>query len=119
MNIAIDFMSELKQKVLGTLNQLAINRSTISYRNLADCLQVSPPGRIQQITKILETLIIEDHRLNKPLMSALVTGRNGLPGQGFFQICRKIGRYFGPDNGPQAIFFYELEKESVYDSIQI
>ena len=116
MNIAIDLMSELKQKVLGILNQLALDKSTISYRNLADCLQVSPPGRIQKITTILETLIIEDHHFNKPLMSALVTGRNGLPGRGFFQICKKIGRYFGPDNGPQAIFFYELEKKSVYDS---
>jgi hypothetical protein len=112
-------MSELKQKVLDTLNQLASDKSTISYRNLADHLQVSPPGRIQKITTILETLIIENHHLNKPLMSSLVTGRNGLPGRGFFQICHKIGRYFGPDKGPQAIFFYELEKKSVYDSKRI
>ena len=112
-------MSELKQKVLDTLDQLAIDKSTISYRNLADHLQVSPPGRIQKITTILETLIIENHHFNKPLMSSLVTGRNGLPGRGFFQICQKIGRYFGPDNGPQAIFFYELEKKSVYESKRI
>ena len=112
-------MSELKQKVLDTLDQLAIDKSTISYRNLADHLQVSPPGRIQKITTILETLIVENHYFNKPLMSALVTGRNGLPGRGFFQTCQKIGRYFGPDNGPQAIFFYELEKKSVYDSKRI
>ena len=109
-------MNEIHKAIRGILDQLAIKQSTISYKSLADCVGITSPGQIKKITDILETLIIEDHNENRPLIGALVTGRNGLPGRGFFQLCKKINRYFGPDTGPQALVFHELEKKLVYNS---
>mgnify|MGYP001592106131 FL=1 len=109
-------MSEIHKIVADILDQLATKQSLISYKNLADCVGINSPRKIYKITKILENLIIEDHINNRPLLSALVVGRGGLPGRGFFQLCKKINRYFGPDTGPQATVFHELEKKLVYNS---
>ena len=109
-------MNEIDKLVVDILEQLATKQSIISYKNLADRAGIVSPGKIYKITKILENLIIEDHSNNRPLLSALVVGRGGIPGRGFFQLCKNIKRYFGPETGPQAKVFHELEKKLVYDS---
>jgi len=56
-------------------------------------------------------MIRADHAAGHALRAAVAVSRarNGLPGPGFFQVCREIGRYFGPDLGPQAELFHRLE----------
>src|SRR3546814_9562843 len=51
----------------------------------------------------------EDHAAGRPLLAALAVSRTqkgpdggGIPGRGFFQLLTELGRYDGPDQGPEA-----------------
>ena len=64
-------------------------------------------------TEALEALMYENHAAGEPLLSALAVSRGaaGLPQRGFFMALRALGRYEGPDQGPEAeaVFLEELE----------
>ena len=83
------------------LAQLARSGQTITYGALARDLAISGPGSIAKLTDALETLMQADAAANRPLRAALCAGRlgDGLPGQGFFQLAQRLGRYGGSDPG--------------------
>jgi len=83
--------------------------SPILYRQFAELLDLNPPGAISRAGEILEILIAEDHHAGKPLLSSLVVGKTGIPRTGFFRQARKLGRYAGPDSGPEAEVFFRRE----------
>ncbi|GAB4359238.1 MAG: hypothetical protein Kow00114_12030 [Kiloniellaceae bacterium] len=82
---------------------------TVSYQDLAWRVPVPPPHAIHRLTALLEELVREDHAAGRPLLAALAVSRTqrnaqgeGIPGRGFFQLLRDLGRYAGPDQGPEA-----------------
>ncbi len=94
----------LPRRMRSYLKDLASSRGTIAYRDLAKALELDPPNVIHQVTEALEVLIHEDHENGAPLIAALVVSkaRSGVPAPGFFQLARSLGRYGGPDAGPEA-----------------
>ena len=72
------------------------------YAALADALALTPPGRIAQVTGALEATMAEDAAAGRPFIAALVTGRGGRPGRGFFETARALGRGPAPGTGPDA-----------------
>ena len=92
---------------------------TINYSDLADAANVPPPHRIHAVTTLLEKLIRADHAAGRPLLASVAVSKvHGRPSDGFFQLCRDIGRYFGPDRGPQAELFHALELQRIHQAVR-
>ena len=90
------------------LDSAIASRHLISYVELADAAQIPTPHRIHKLTMWLETLIADDHQLDKPLRAAWVVSRQRgqIPAPGFFVKCREIGLYGGPVKGENAEAFH-------------
>jgi hypothetical protein len=83
----------------------------ITYQALAKALELSPPNTIFQLTVGLEHLIEEDADAAHPLIAALVISkaRGGLPAPGFFECAKRVGRFHGDPQGPEASAFHAAE----------
>jgi hypothetical protein len=84
------------------LRQAARQGRTLTYGDLAARAGVPPPHSIHKTTEALEGLMRDDHAEGRPLLAALAVGKTGQPRPGFFQLLRQLGRYNGPDSGPEA-----------------
>lgn len=110
-------MDDLKSAVRARLIELAGERRTASYHDLADMAGVAPPRRIQRLTGLLEALVREDHAAGRPLLAACAVSRaqNAIPGPGFFQLLRALGRYRGADRGAEAAVAHGAELRAAWD----
>lgn len=112
-------MSTPSSRIIEVVTTVAALDGTITYREIADRAEIPSPGRIQRVTETLEDMIRADHAAGRPLRATVAISRagDGLPGPGFFQLCREISLYFGPDSGPQAALFYRIERQRLRDSL--
>ncbi|WP_420403845.1 hypothetical protein [Nisaea sp.] len=103
-------------RLLDALERHACAGRLIAYATLADEAGIPRPHAIHKLTDALERLISQDHADGRPLRAAVAVSksRGGLPGPGFFQHCRALGLYFGPDRGPQAETFHRLELDRLF-----
>ena len=99
--------------VRAFLENFAKRRIPITYQELAEALQISPPHSIQQVTESLERLMEEDAAAGRPFIAALVISkvRGGLPAPGFFDCARSLGRLAGD---PDAWSFHAAELNAVF-----
>ena len=68
------------------------------------------PHVIHRLTLLLEAMVREDHAAGRPPLAALAVSRvTGTPGRGFFQLLTELGRYAGPDQGPEATAHHARE----------
>ncbi len=106
----------LPERVRGHLKNIAVQRETIRYRNLARALDVQPPNSIYQVTEALEALMREDHQRGAPFLAALVVSKvgNGLPAPGFFELACELRRYDGSVSGPRAEAYHAAELRSAW-----
>jgi hypothetical protein len=98
------------------LEDRALAGETVRYRDLARAAEVPGPHTIHKTTQALEAITRADHAAGRPLLAALAVGRGsgGLPGPGFFQLLRELGRYDGPDDGEAAAAQHRRELEAVF-----
>ena len=98
----------LNTRVRTSLERVARRRVPITYQELAKALHLSPPNTIHQLTVALEYLMKEDAAAGRPLIAALVISkaRGGLPAPGFFDCARRLARYSGTEDGPEAWAFH-------------
>ena len=104
----------------GFLESLQPSAQLITYQELALAINMPPPHRIHRLTLMLEELVREDHAAGRPLIAALAVSRGmadragtAIPGRGFFHLLKDLGRYDGPDRGPEAIARHKLELEQL------
>jgi hypothetical protein len=109
MNAAPDNDEALIAGLRRELAACALAGETIAYRDLAQRIAFPGPHAIHRLTDLLEDLVREDHAAGRPLLAAVAVSRaqrnvqgNGIPGRGFFQLLTELGRYQGPDQGPEA-----------------
>jgi hypothetical protein len=97
------------------LESVAKRRILITYQELANALQILPPHSIHQVTEALERLMEEDAAAGRPLIAALTISkaRGGLPGAGFFNCARRLGRFAGDPDGQDARTFHAAELNAV------
>ena len=102
--------------VRAFLDNFAKRRIPITYQELAEALQISPPHSIQQVTEALERLMEEDAAADRPFIAALVISkvRGGLPAPGFFDCARRLGRFAGDPDGQDAWSFHAAELNTVF-----
>jgi len=103
----------------GELAACAKAGETVTYRDLAWRVAFPGPHAIHRLTELLEAMVRDDHAAGRPLLAALAVSRaqrdaagNGIPGRGFFQLLKELGRYAGPDQGPEAAAQHVKELEA-------
>jgi hypothetical protein len=91
------------------------HRILITYQELANALQILPPHSIHRVTEALEHLMEEDAAADRPFIAALAISkaRGGLPGPGFFDCARRLGRFAGDPDGQDARTFHAAELNAV------
>lgn len=104
------------RRLTQTLSELAAERRTATYHDLAERCGIAGRHRIHRLALALEDTIRADHEAGRPLSAAVAVSksRGGLPAPGFFQLCRTLGRYFGPDSGPQAATYHAIELDRLF-----
>ena len=104
-------------RVRAFLESVAKRRILITYQELANALRILPPNSIHRVTEALEHLMEEDAAADRPFVAALAISkaRGGLPGRGFFDCARRLGRFAGdPDGHPRAFHAAELNAVFAY-----
>jgi uncharacterized Zn-finger protein len=80
--------------------------SSLPIRNWRTLFRYCHP--IHRVTEAMERLMEEDAAADRPFIAALVISkaRAGLPGPGFFDCARRLGRFAGNPNGQDARTFH-------------
>lgn len=103
----------LKAQLRHALAASAAAGETVTYQDLARRAAVPGPHAIHRLTLLLEAMAREDHAAGRPLLAALAVSRvTGIPGRGFFQLLSALGRYDGPDQGPEAAAHHAKELQA-------
>jgi len=105
------------QNLMATLRQAlrdcAAAGETVTYQDLARRTSFPGPHAIHRLTLLLEAMVREDHAAGRPLLAAHAVSRtSGIPGRGFFQLLAELGRYDGPDQGPEAAAHHARELQA-------
>ncbi len=109
----------LLERLRGELTDCARAGCTLTYAELAERSNFPPPHRIHRMTEMLETLMREDHAAGRPLLASVVVSRTGpLPQRGYFDLLQALGRYSGPDSGPEAAAAHQRELAAVFKAVQ-
>lgn len=111
-------MTEFLPRLRAALAELAAERRTTTYKDLAERVQVPTPHTIHKLTLALEDLIREDAAAGRPLLAALAISRGpaGLPGRGFFLLAAELGLYAGSGDGPDARTFHAAELARIFEA---
>ena len=99
----------LSDRVRAHLESLDGDAAPITYGALARALRLWMPGSIAKVTRALETTMREDAAAGRPFIAARAVSRGGggLPGRGFFDLARTLGR--GPRDGESESAFHARE----------
>lgn len=102
------------------LTDIARAGETRTYHQVARALGLEPPQTIHRLTVALERLMDEDATAGRPLLAAVAVSRTreGLPAPGFFAHARNLGRYDGPEKGPEAAAFHAAELAAVREYLK-
>jgi hypothetical protein len=77
---------------------------------------VGASDSIHRVTEALERLMEEDAAADRPFIAALAISKacGGLPGPGFFDCARRLGRFAGDPYGQDARTFHTAELKAVF-----
>ncbi len=106
-------------KLIETLRQVARDRTTIHYEDIAPMLKLdmNDPSHRVRIGEILGDISRGEHDQGRPLLSAVVTQKGEeRPGKGFFTLATELGLFSGLDE--EAFFARELTKAHDFWSSQ-
>jgi len=113
--IAPTAIHALAPRVRAHLHRIARQATPITYKAIADALELTPPNTIHQVSEALEHLMREDAANSHPFIAALVISkaRGGLPAPGFFDAAHRLGRFDGHSSGREAWTFHGMEFAAV------
>ncbi len=99
------------------LSNAAKERQIMTYRQVAQHLELQPPNTIHQATERIEALMRKHARSSTPQLASLVISkvRNGLPAPGFFILLQELGLYDGSVDGEDARAFHTREVELCFE----
>lgn len=106
----------LKERLREELLEQARTGLPVTYKELADRLELSPPHTIHRITEALEQLMEEDVAAGRPLLAAFAVSKaqpGGIPARGFFLKARALGVCSGDPAEQEALDFHARELRRV------
>ena len=102
--------------VYSALIEAARNRQLLYYREVAERIGVPRAGHhmARQVGQVLGEISEDEHKAERPMLSAIAVNEAGVPGKGFFNLARQLGRlsHSTPDAEPE---FLRVEQRRVYD----
>jgi hypothetical protein len=122
-------MSEVQDKYRGSREYLLVYceliraaryRGTTTYQAVAEIVGLPLTGSYmgKEIGQLLGEIVEDESRQGRPMLTAVVvSSASSLPGSGFFNLARELGKLQG--GSPEAERgFWEEEKEAVYATWQ-
>ncbi len=96
------------------LTEVARLQATISYSELAPLadLDMSRDSDRVEIGRILGEISMHEHEHERPMLSAVVTQKDGDPGKGFYTLARELGVMA---RRMSKLAFWSLELRRVHD----
>jgi hypothetical protein len=93
------------------LQEKAILGKTMTYRQFASEIGIVTAPVIATCVKILEELMKQDARAQRPMLAALVVqqGEAGIPRLGFYQLLKELQLFFGEMQGEDAVCWHKME----------
>ena len=91
-------------------------RTLLYYREVAALIRVPSAGHhmARQVGQVLGEITEDEHRANRPMLSAIAVNEAGYPGEGFFKLARRLGKLSEDPEGDRA--FLEAERQRVYET---
>ena len=104
----------MNRELHGELARIAARRAVTNYSEIAPLvgLDMEREDDRRQIGVLLDEISTHEHRQGRPLLSAVVTHKDGIPGKGFFKLVRDLG-LLRP--GQDATAFWAEELKRVHD----
>ena len=104
--------------IYNRLIELARGNRSISYQKLSDQCNLGydmhNPDDRNKIGSLLGEISTEEHGNGRPLISVLVfRDDTNIPGDGFFELAQKLGKYNGSDNQIAKDNFFVSEFRNV------
>ena len=103
--------------VYAELITAAKYRGTVTYQELAKIMGLPMRGShlSRQIGTILGEISEDEVARERPMLSAIAVGVQGLPGPGFYTLARNVGRLTEQDEQT----FWEAESQAVYEAWKV
>ncbi len=103
------------QLVLAELITASKYRGTVTYQEVAKLLGWPLTGQYMgtEIGRLLGEISEDEVEHGKPMLSAIVTTREGIPGPGFFELARRLGR-LSSNQKDDELAFWKKECQNVY-----
>ena len=100
-------------RVYSLLIQAAHFSGTVQYMHVAKILHITQPGNhmSREVGQVLGEISRNEVEYGRPMLSAIVIGTNGVPGEGFQNFASELGRWNG--QGDWKVFWHS-EMEEVY-----
>ena len=107
------------QKVYWELIQAAQYRGYVTYQEIAQIMNLPLTGSYMgsQVGQIIGEISEEEHKRGRPMLSAIVVGISGSPGEGFFALAKILGYQFEESSSGKRKF-WEDERQKVYSTFQ-
>jgi hypothetical protein len=100
-------------RVLRELITAAEFRGVTTYQDIAQIMGLPLKGShmSREVGWILGEISEDEHRAGRPMLSAVAVNVEFVPGDGFFELARNLGKL-----NPQAdeVAFWKMERDAVY-----
>lgn len=104
--------------ILQRLVETAKAEQTVTYSDLGALigLDMGQPDQRQRLSNLLGEINTAEHHHGRPMLSAVaVLKGEGRPGQGFFEICHRLGVYSGDKDSRVQDEFFVAELRRVHN----
>ncbi|MGM0544059.1 MAG: hypothetical protein ACQERP_09310 [Pseudomonadota bacterium] len=106
-----DTAPALSDQVRELLTDKPSGELPMTYQQVARALGLEPPRTIQRVAQAIEQLMDEDVAAGRPMIAALVVSRrNDLPAEGFFEHAVALGRFPADPEQYEALYITERER---------
>lgn len=104
-------------RVYAALVHAAESRGVVTYQEIAQIMGLPLSGSHmgREVGNIIGVISEDEVALGRPMLSAIVVGVNGKPGDGFYGWARDLGRFEGEGKEAQERF-WQQEREAVYEA---
>ena len=104
-------------KVYAALVNAAEHRGLVTYQEIAQIMGLPLSGSHmgREVGNIIGVISEDEIAYGRPMLSAIVVGVNGKPGDGFYAWARDLGRFEGEGKEAQERF-WQQEREAVYEA---
>ena len=95
-------------------------RGLVTYQEIAKLMGLLLTGghMAREVGQILGEISQDEIANGRTMLSAIVVGVSGEPGDGFYNLAKELGRLHS-DTKEARLLFWEQEKQAVYDAWKI